>query len=143
MFFINFLNILNIKWKFIEYILIYVNFYDIIIYYFIFIYKYFILVLLFHQNLNYSEHSLSNSLLNSPALYMYLSFILIGAIFLLTKSKDIFMVYMPNMLNIIIIFLSTPTQDVRYLYPDFLMFYLLVIILMSILIKANDWSISI
>lgn len=81
-----------------------------------------------------------NTLFNSPALYMYLSFILIGAIFLLTKSKDIFMVYLPNVINIILIFLSTPTQDVRYLYPNFLMFYLLVMILLSILIKSKEPS---
>ena len=79
-----------------------------------------------------------SALFNSPALYMYLSFVLMGIIFAFTQSKDIFMVYLPNMINIIIVFLSTPIQDVRYLYPNFLMFYLLVIILMSLLAKPKE-----
>lgn len=79
-----------------------------------------------------------SALFNSPALYMYLSFVLMGIIFAFTRSKDIFMVYLPNMINIIIVFLSTPIQDVRYLYPNFLMFYLLVIILMSLLAKPKE-----
>lgn len=84
-------------------------------------------------NAGIKQNPLLNTLFNSPALYMYLSFILIGIIFFLTKSKDIMMVYLPNSINIILILLSTPTQDVRYLYPNFLMFYLLVIIMISIL----------
>ena len=83
------------------------------------------------------KNKLLDTLFNSPALYMYLSFILIGAIFLLTKSKNIFLVYLPNMLNILIIFASTPIQDVRYLYPNLLLFYFLVIILLGILVKSK------
>ena len=50
------------------------------------------------------ENKITDTLFDSPALYMYLSFILIGGIYLLTKSKDIFIVYLPNMLNILIVF---------------------------------------
>ena len=97
-----------------------------------------------YEQLNYfvnegiKDNVITNTLFNSVGLYMYLSFILIGVIFFLTKSKDIFIVYLPNMINIILIFLSTPIQDFRYLYPNFLMFYLLVLILISILTSNND-----
>lgn len=87
--------------------------------------------------LNVEENKLTDTLFDSPALYMYLSFILIAAIYLLTKSKDIFMVYLPNMLNILIIFASTPIQDVRYLYPNLLLFYFLIIMLLGILKKRK------
>lgn len=73
-----------------------------------------------------------DTLFNSPALYMYLAFIAMAAIYLLTRSKDILFVYLPNMLNIVIVFISTPIQDNRYLYPNLLVFYLLVLILISL-----------
>ena len=87
--------------------------------------------------LDVGKNKLTDTLFDSPALYMYLSFILLGAIYLLTKSKDIFIVYLPNLLNILIIFASTPIQDVRYLYPNLLVFYFLIIMLLPILTKRK------
>ena len=84
------------------------------------------------------NNSITNTLFNSPALYMYLSIILLGVICFIMKSKEILLIYLPNLFNIIIIFVSTPVQDVRYLYPNLLLFYLLVIILISILIKKKS-----
>ena len=78
------------------------------------------------------ENIVLDTLFNSPALYMYLAFIAMAAIYLITRSKDILLVYLPNMLNIVIVFLSTPIQDNRYLYPNLLVFYLLVLILVSV-----------
>ena len=74
-----------------------------------------------------------DTLFNSPALYMYLAFLAMAAIYLLTKSKDIILVYLPNLLNILVVFVSIPVQDNRYLYPNLLVFYLLLIILIGIL----------
>ena len=87
--------------------------------------------------LDVGKNKLTDTLFDSPALYMYLSFILLGAIYLLTKSKEIFIVYLPNLLNILIIFASTPIQDVRYLYPNLLVFYFLIIMLLPILTKRK------
>ena len=87
--------------------------------------------------LNVEENKITDTLFDSPALYMYLSFILLAGIYLLTKSKDIFIVYLPNLLNILIIFASTPIQDVRYLYPNLLLFYFLIIMLLGILKKRK------
>ena len=78
-----------------------------------------------------------DTLFESPALYMYLAFIAMIAIFLITQSKSIFLVYLPNMLNILTIFISTPTQDVRYLYPNLLVFYLLLLILIGLYQKKE------
>ena len=85
-----------------------------------------------------------DTLFNSPALYMYLAFILLAAINIITKSKEIYLVYLPNMINIIVVFLSTPVQDNRYLYPNLLIFYMLVIILMGLLliVKKDGQNIS-
>ena len=94
--------------------------------------------------MGFATDNLKDTLFNNPAFYMYLSFILIGAIYLLTKSKDIFLMYLPNFLNIVILFLSTPAQQYRYLYPNLLVFYLLVIMLVSIITKrkSNENTIS-
>ncbi|WP_405304197.1 hypothetical protein [Methanobrevibacter sp.] len=74
-----------------------------------------------------------DTIFNSPALYMYLAFLAMAGIYILTRSKDILLVYLPNLLNILVVFVSIPVQDNRYLYPNLLVFYLLIIILIGIL----------
>lgn len=73
-----------------------------------------------------------DTFLFSPALYMFLSLILMAYICILTKSKDLILVYMPNVLNILAVFTSTPIQDYRYLYPNLLLFYLFIIIFIKV-----------
>ena len=79
----------------------------------------------------FKENYILNIFVNSPALYMYLSIILMVIIHFLTKSKDIYFVYLPNLFVILSILLTTPIQDNRYLYGNFLVFYLLLIILIG------------
>lgn len=74
------------------------------------------------------EGSLWDTVFNNPALYMYISIILLFIIQAMVKSKEICLIYVPNLLNIIIVFFSTPIQDYRYLYANLLVCYLLVII---------------
>lgn len=83
-------------------------------------------------SLGFVYHIVPDTLFNSPALYMYLSIIVLLLIQFITKSKEIWLIYIPNLLNIIIIFLSTPVQDNRYLYANLLVFYLLIIILIGL-----------
>ncbi|WP_405309224.1 hypothetical protein, partial [Methanobrevibacter sp.] len=78
-----------------------------------------------------------DTLFESPALYMFLSILAMAGIYYMTKSKDIILVYLPNLFNILVVFVSIPTQDNRYLYPNLLVFYLLVIIIVGILAKQN------
>ena len=80
----------------------------------------------------FNYDAILNALFYSPALYMYLSLILMGGIYLLTKSRDIIYVYLPNVINILLVFASTSIQDYRYLYPNLLLFYLLIIILINV-----------
>lgn len=47
------------------------------------------------------DNIILDTLFNSPALYMYLSFIIMAGIYLLTRTKEICLVYLPNMLNIV------------------------------------------
>lgn len=70
-----------------------------------------------------------DTLFDSPALYMYISIVVLILINFITKSKEIYLIYVPNLLNIIIVFLSTPIQDNRYLYANLLICYLLIVIL--------------
>lgn len=77
-------------------------------------------------------HFIPDTLFNSPALYMYLSIIIMIWISFITKSREIYLMYIPNLLNVIIVFLSTPIQDNRYLYANLLVCYLLIIILIGL-----------
>ena len=86
---------------------------------------------------NARTNVITDTLFESPALYMYLSILAMAGIGYLTKSKNIILVYLPNLLNILVVFVSIPTQDNRYLYPNLLIFYLLVLILVGILAKQN------
>lgn len=86
------------------------------------------------------DNIITDTLFESPALYMYLAIILMIGIQFITKSKDIYLVYLPNLLNIIIVFVSTPIQDTRYLYPNILLVYLLIIILIETYLCKNPKS---
>ncbi len=86
----------------------------------------------------FTKNKLLSTLFESPALYMYLSIISLILIHLITKSKSIYLIYLPNFLNILIIFVSTPSQDTRYLYPNLLIFYLLIIILIGVIPNLNE-----
>lgn len=74
----------------------------------------------------------ADTLLESPALYMYISIILLILIHIVTGSREIYLMYLPNLLNIIIVFLSTPIQDNRYLYANILICYLLIMVLIGL-----------
>ncbi|MBQ7928680.1 MAG: hypothetical protein IJ287_08090 [Methanobrevibacter sp.] len=86
------------------------------------------------------EGCILDTLFNNPATYMYLSFIALIAIHVMTRSKAIYLVYVPNLLNILMIFVSTPIQDYRYLYANLLVFYMLVIVLIGLRQRLNDTS---
>ena len=92
----------------------------------------------FNSFLNFVKKDiLWDTLFDSPALYMYLSIVMIIGIQLITKSKEIWLVYLPNLINIIVIFISLPVQSNRYLYPNLLVCYLLFIILASVLFNKK------
>lgn len=78
-----------------------------------------------------------DTLFNSPALYMYLAIILLVLMQVMFKTKDMYLVYLPNFLNIIIVFLTIPVQDNRFLYSNQLVFYLLVIILINLMMYSK------
>ncbi len=80
----------------------------------------------------------TDTLFDSPALYMYLAIILLVAIHILTRSKNIYAAYIPNLLNIILVLFTIPMQDNRYLYPNLLVAYLLIIILIWAFVNRNS-----
>ena len=82
----------------------------------------------------------TDTIFESPALYMYLSIILLMVIRFIIKSKEIYLMYVANFLNIIIVFASTPIQDNRYLYANLLVCYLIFIILLRFRQSSVDLS---
>lgn len=86
-----------------------------------------------------ANHAL-DTLFNSPALYMYLAIILLVVMQVMFKTKEMYLVYLPNLFNIIVVFLTIPAQENRYLYSNQLVFYLLVIIMISLIIYSKRES---
>ena len=86
----------------------------------------------------FKDNIILDTLFDSPAFYMYLSFIILGLLFIITRCKEIFLIYLPCLLNIITIIASTPYQGNRYLYPNLLVFYLFVMILIRVLTSVKS-----
>jgi hypothetical protein len=68
------------------------------------------------------------SILYNPALYMYISIILLIVLKKRVNKKINLLFILPNLLNILIVAASNPVQDVRYLYPNNLILYFVTII---------------
>lgn len=84
------------------------------------------------------EASIFDTVFNSPAMYMYISIAILIWIHLATGYREIYLMYVPNLLNIVIVFFSTPIQDYRYLYANLLVCYLLIIILIGLRGHCSD-----
>ena len=77
-----------------------------------------------------------NIIFYRPALYFYMSIILI--IFLL-KIKSNILILIPNLLNLFGLIISIPIQDVRYVYANYLLFFLILVIFIDkFKIKDNE-----
>lgn len=86
------------------------------------------------------EGSILDTVFNNPALYMYISIAILIWIHLATGYREIYLMYVPNLLNIVIVFFSTPIQDYRYLYANLLVCYLLILIWMGLRKGSGDDS---
>ena len=75
------------------------------------------------------ENIILDGLLNSPIVYVILSIILLGFIYYTTNSHEIFLIFIPNLLNMVICLVSGQNN----LYSNLLVCYLIIIIL------ANMW----
>ena len=96
-----------------------------------------------YNNLNsyvetFRDNHILDTLFYSPALYMYLAFVLLGIIYWIIRVKEIFLIYLPNLMNIFTITLSTPIQSNRYLYGNLLLVYLLLIMAIGLWGYKND-----
>ena len=91
-------------------------------------------------SLGFEGFVVTDTIFDSPALYMYLSIIILVMISIIIRSKEIYLMYAANFLNIIIVFASMPIQDNRYLYANLLVFYLIFIILLRFRRSSIDLS---
>lgn len=99
------------------------------------------------KNINKKRYTVLNKYVNSfkenkvarlfysPALFMYVTIILVAIMLLKKNNKSILMTVVPNFLNIFIVSLSIPVQDVRYLYSNVLIGYFIIILFI-------EWSLN-
>lgn len=80
---------------------------------------------------------ITDTLFDSPALYMYLAFAILVLLQFVFNIEKIYLIYLPNLLNILTILLSTPIQSNRYLYSNLLVCYLLIVILIKYVDRFN------
>lgn len=85
----------------------------------------------------FKDNHILDTLFNSPALYMYLAIILMILMYVMTRSKDLFLIYVPNLLNIIAVIMTSPVQENRFLYANLLVFYLLVIVFITVIFASD------
>lgn len=85
----------------------------------------------------FKDNHILDTLFNSPALYMYLAIILLISMFVMTRSKELFLIYVPNLLNIIAVIATGPVPENRFLYANLLLFYLLVIIFITVVFAPD------
>ena len=88
-----------------------------------------------NKYLNLSQKNYVSQYVWRPALYMYF-ILLFGLVSILRNNKKSFIVLCPVLLNVLTILLATPAQDFRYLYPNTLV-YLIIIIFSFIKIGEN------
>ena len=74
-----------------------------------------------------------NALFNNPILYMILSLLLLGLIYLKTGSTEIFLVYLAPLINTVIAILTGQPN----IYSNMLVFYLIAIICVGFYFKPN------
>lgn len=81
----------------------------------------------------FRDNFILDGLFNNPILYMLFSILLLVLIFIMTQSEEIFLVYVPVLLNIIVVALTGQNN----LYSNLLVFYLIVIILINLWVKQD------
>lgn len=91
-----------------------------------------------NNKINYTlNNKLLKIILYNPAFYMYLGFIIMLILWIRFRYNSLFIV-LPNLLNLLIVAVSNPIHDVRYIYPNMLLFYLLCAILIGKEVKCNE-----
>ena len=81
----------------------------------------------------FKENFILDGLFNNPILYLIVSVILLALINFINPSKEIFFIYMPPLLSVIITILTGQNNA----YYNLLVFYLILIILTSVLFKVD------
>lgn len=87
------------------------------------------------------NNSFLKTILYSPAFYFYLSLIIMLILFIKFHYKTLLIV-LPNLLNLLIVAVSNPIHDVRYIYPNILIFYFLFIILLKKVVSKHERKIE-
>lgn len=88
----------------------------------------------------FRENFILDGLFNNPILYMVFSIILLALIYFVTRTEEMLLLYVPCFLNVIVNFLTGQNN----LYSNLLVFYLIVIIFISLWfalgLKPNNFT---
>lgn len=84
-----------------------------------------------------NSNNLSIVTLYSPAVYFYLSLVFM-IILIIKHHKKYFMMLLLNIINIIIISLSTPVPATRLLYNNYIITFILAVLTLSVVLKKTD-----
>ena len=76
----------------------------------------------------FRENFILDGLFNNPILYMIFSIVLLALIYVTTQNKEIYLLYIPPFLNVVVGFCTGQNN----LYSNLLVFYLIVIIFISV-----------
>ncbi|MBQ2652595.1 MAG: hypothetical protein IJF83_03490 [Methanobrevibacter sp.] len=79
------------------------------------------------------ENIILNTLLNNPIIYFVLAILALGFAYVTTKSKEIWMVYVPSIATIALALITSKIN----LYSNLLVFYLILIIIVDLLFKKK------
>lgn len=83
----------------------------------------------------FSNNPILGTLFENPITYLVLSLLALAFIFMATPSRELILIYVPNLFNIIFAVISSPIQI--KLYSNLLIFYLIAVILISIYFRQG------
>ena len=83
----------------------------------------------------FSNNPILWTLFENPITYIVLSLLALAFIFMVTQSRELILIYIPNLFNIIFAIISSPIQI--KLYSNLLIFYLIAVILISIYFRQG------
>ena len=95
----------------------------------------------YNELIKSQNNKFARVILYSPAVCMYISLIIIFILLFKYRYKKIWLLYIFNMINVLILSLCIPVQDTRYLLNNFALLYLLVIIMINKIFeyKSNSY----
>ncbi|MBQ2832694.1 hypothetical protein [Methanobrevibacter sp.] len=85
---------------------------------------------------HFRENFILNNLFANPIVYMILSIVLLAALFYMTGLREMLLVFVPNLINIIVVFATGQSN----MYSNILVFYLIAVIFISAYLNRDTFT---